>query len=102
MKKDKEGVKIDRSEMRRLKDELRQKTEDLESCRRQFDALARAVSHDLRTPVISVQGFVNLLLKKYSDRMDDKGIQYLDYLKREADRIDQLLKDIAAKWQVDR
>ncbi len=97
MNKKKREVNTDISEMERLKDELRQKTEDLESCQRQLEALAKAISHDLRTPVISVQGFANLLLKKYRDRMDEKGVQYLDHLKREADRIDRLLREIDAK-----
>lgn len=95
-KKEKQ-VKIDLSEISRLKDDLRQKTEDLQACRRRLEALVRAISHDLRTPVISVQGFANLLYKKYRDRMDEKGIQYLDHLKREADRIDRILQDFADK-----
>jgi signal transduction histidine kinase len=72
---------------------LRSLQSELERCQGERRAFVSAISHDLRTPIVSVQGFANLLLKKYNDRLDEKGIQYLDRLKHEADRMDRLLRD---------
>ncbi len=96
-KKKREEVKIDLSEVSKLRDDLRQRTEELEACTKELEAWTWAIFHDLRAPLISVQGFANLLVKKYRDRLDEKGIEYLDRLKREADRLDELLQDLANK-----
>jgi PAS domain S-box-containing protein len=76
-----------------LKAELEHRDRELEACAKETDAFVSTISHDLRTPMISVQGFANLLVKKYRDHLDEKGIQYLDRLKYEADRMDRLLQD---------
>ncbi|NIQ39894.1 MAG: PAS domain-containing protein [Proteobacteria bacterium] len=90
----------DVTELRRQEADLKQKVEQLKACIGGLEELAFAMSHDLRTPVISVQGFANLLVKKYRNRLDDKGIEYLDRLKKEADRLDRLLQDLTSKSRV--
>jgi len=85
-----------------LEVELGERRQTLESRIREVDALVSALSHDLRTPLISIQGFVNLVVKKYRDRMDAKGVEYLDRLKQEADRMDRLVQDLPRAGQVER
>jgi signal transduction histidine kinase len=92
----------DVTELRRQEADLNQKVEQLKACIGGLEELVFAMSHDLRTPVISVQGFANLLVKKYRNRLDDKGIEYLDRLKKEADRLDRLLQDLASKSWVEK
>ena len=92
----------DITDLRDLEVELGEKSKALEGRIREVDAFVSALSHDLRTPLISIQGFVNLVVKKYRDRMDEKGIEYLDRLKREADRMDRLVQDLPRPGQVER
>ncbi len=83
----------DITEIRKLEIELNSRAGELEGSLRELETLVHTLSHDLRTPLISVQGFAKLLAKKYGDRLDEKGIDYLDRLKREADRIEGVLQD---------
>jgi PAS domain S-box-containing protein len=84
----------DLSDLRDLEVRLIRKGEELQDHLTKTDALVSALSHDLRTPLISIQGFANLLAKKYRNRLDEKGMAYLDRLKREADRMDRLVQDL--------
>ena len=88
--------------LRDLEVELGEKNKALEGRIREVDAFVSTLSHDLRTPLISIQGFVNLVVKKYRDRMDEKGMEYLDRLKREADRMDRLVQDLPRSGQVEK
>ena len=89
----------DITELRDLEAEREDKNKTMERRIREMDALVSTLAHDLRTPLISIQGFANLLVKKYRDRMDEKGIEYLDRLKRECDRMDRLVQDFSRTGQ---
>src|SRR5207247_6172448 len=52
---------------------LRRRTTDLESANRELEAFSYSVSHDLRSPLASVNGFSQALEESYSDRLDDTG-----------------------------
>lgn len=56
--------------------------------------LVNAVSHDLKSPAVSVQGFAGLLKEKYSDILDRKGLKYCDHIVKAAEQITALSEDI--------
>ena len=70
--KDSKQEEVD-SEVVALRQELSQLSES-------FQRFAYAVSHDMNAPVRSMAGFSGLLLKKYSQTLDDKGRQYLSFI----------------------
>ena len=85
-------------EVRRLNAELeqrvRERTAELEASTRELDAFAYSVSHDLRAPLRSLEGFSQLLLEDYGDRLDDEGRQYLGRIKANAARMAQMIDDL--------
>ncbi len=60
----------DVTEQKRVEDDLARKHAELEH-------YVDAVSHDLRTPLMSLLGFSRLLFEDYGDRIDDKGRHFL-------------------------
>src|SRR3954462_15130340 len=68
-------------EVRRLNDELemrvRQRTAELEASTRELDAFAYSVSHDLRAPLRSLEGFSQILLEDYAAQLDEEAEGYL-------------------------
>lgn len=81
------GNVVDVTEQRRAEEQLQRTNEELQD-------FVHAVSHDLKTPVMSIYGFSNRLLKNYSDRLDKKGKQYLDHIMSSAVRMETLISDL--------
>ncbi|BCS54806.1 ATP-binding protein [Geobacter sp. SVR] len=51
---------------------------------REMDQLSYAISHDLRAPLRAVDGFSEILLEDYADRLDDQGKHYLQVIRNNA------------------
>ena len=57
--------------------ELERRVMELKTANKDLKAFSYSVSHDLRTPLIAIQGLSRRLLEKYADYLDEKGQQYL-------------------------
>lgn len=66
--------------MRLQKDELKQ--------------FAYIVTHDLKTPLSNISNFTGLFKKKYQDKVDDKGKEYLNYIIGSATQLTTMLSDL--------
>ncbi|MET0494869.1 MAG: PAS domain-containing protein [Actinoplanes sp.] len=71
-----------------------ERTAELEASTRELDAFAYSVSHDLRAPLRSLDGFSQVLLEDYGDRLDDEGRRYLHRLQVNAARMAQMIDDL--------
>jgi PAS domain S-box-containing protein len=79
---------------KRLEKRVRERTAQLEAANKELEAFTYSVSHDLRTPLITIEGFVRLLLKKYSGQLDEKGQQFLDAIQNSTKQMGQLINDL--------
>jgi PAS domain S-box-containing protein len=63
--------------------------------------LLRRTSHELKTPLVSIKGFSNLLTELYSHKMDEEMKAIVDEIKKGSERLESLIKDIlkASKLQ---
>lgn len=55
---------------------------------------AYSVSHDLKNPLIAINGLTNLIHKQYWDRLDDKGKLYCDQIRKESQHALMLIEEI--------
>ncbi len=85
-----------------LEQRVLQRTAELEAANRELSAFTYSVSHDLRAPLRTINGFSRLLDEQYKERIDDKGRQYLDRVCTGALKMERLIEDLLRLSQVSR
>ncbi|MFK7937190.1 MAG: ATP-binding protein [Saprospiraceae bacterium] len=75
------------SELERMNDKLKTAYLELES-------FSYSVSHDLRAPLRSIDGFTQILLEDYGENLDEYGTEVLDTIVSSTVRMNNLINDI--------
>jgi signal transduction histidine kinase len=66
---------------------------ELESANRNLEGFSSAVSHDLRNPLIVIEGLSNRLLKNYAAQLDPRAQELLKAIIRNCKKANQLIHD---------
>jgi len=77
-----------------LEERVAQRTQELREAVRDLESFSYSVSHDLRSPLRSIDGFANVLIEDYSEVLDDEGRRLLGIIVRNAQRMGQLIDDL--------
>jgi len=67
---------------------------ELEEANMELESFSSSVSHDLRSPLRSIEGFSQALLEDYEDSLDETGRDYLHRIRAAGEHMDQLLADL--------
>jgi PAS domain S-box-containing protein len=82
--------------------ERMQNEERLRAAVTELDAFAYSVSHDLRAPLRSIDGFSQVLLEDYADKLDDAGKEALARIRAATQRMGALIDDLLKLSRVSR
>lgn len=86
------------SEVHAIKDALEKKvkerTAELELANKELEAFTYSVSHDLMAPLRIIDGFSQVLIDDYRNKLDDDGFQTIQIIKRNATRMGELVNDL--------
>ncbi len=89
-------------EVAALNQTLQRQNLELESTNKELEAFSYSVSHDLRAPLRSLDGFSQALLEDYADKLDDQGRNYLGRVRAGSQRMGQLIDDLLDLSRVSR
>ena len=79
----------------------REAQEQLATRREEIAELASVISHDLRAPLISIDGFAQSLKRQYGDALDKRGQRYIKRIREGAKRLNGLIDSVLDLARVD-
>jgi len=77
-----------------LEQRVKQRTAQLEAANRELEAFSYSVSHDLRSPLRSVDGFCRAIEDECADALEEKGRDYLARVRNGVELMNQLIDAI--------
>ncbi|MGR8935619.1 MAG: sensor histidine kinase [Gammaproteobacteria bacterium] len=103
----------DLTERKRIEDDLRRhrehleelvaaRTEALAAANHELEAFSYSVSHDLRAPLRAIDGFSQMLSKRYSAQLDDEAQRLISVVRNNTARMAQLIDDLLAFSRIGR
>jgi light-regulated signal transduction histidine kinase (bacteriophytochrome) len=69
---------------------------------RELEAFSYSVSHDLRAPLRALDGFSQVLLEDYAERLDEQGRDFLARIRAASQRMSHLIDDLIQLSRVTR
>ncbi len=89
-------------ELQERNESLRRNAAELLAANTELDAFAYSVSHDLRAPLRSIDGFSQILLEDYSEKLDEAGRESLQRVRAASQRMGTLIDDLLKLARVTR
>lgn len=80
--------------IKKLNEDLQQRAVELAAINEELEAFNYSVSHDLRSPLRSIDGFSQALLEDYTDKLDTQGKDYLTRVRAASQKMGRLIDDL--------
>jgi PAS domain S-box-containing protein len=85
-----------------LEDRVKIRTRELENKNKELESFSYMVSHDLRAPLRSIDGFCQILNEDYAQVLDQQGKEYLNNVRSASQRLGVLIDDLLQLSRVSR
>jgi signal transduction histidine kinase len=97
-----ERIVRDLEAVRAAEEELQEKAVALERSNAELEQFAYVASHDLQEPLRKVTSFCQMIERRYSGQLDERGEQYIAFAVDGAKRMQALINDLLAFSRVGR
>ncbi|MCB7480578.1 chemotaxis protein CheB [Christiangramia sediminis] len=78
---------VDISALQKAQEQLKEQKNDLERANRDLEQFVSICSHDLQEPLATIKFGSDVLGKMYASKLDEKGENYIKYIKNASDRL---------------
>jgi PAS domain S-box-containing protein len=92
----------DVSKRRAMENAIRQSASELARSNEELEQFAYVASHDLQEPLRMVSSYMKLVEKRYHDKLDKDGQEFIDFAVDGAQRMQSLIKDLLSYSRVGR
>jgi signal transduction histidine kinase len=75
-------------------EELSRRTAELEVLNRELEAFSYSVAHDLRAPLITIDGFAEVLKETTGEALDEAALSHLGHIQTAVARMHKLIEDL--------
>jgi PAS domain S-box-containing protein len=84
----------DMSEKKQMERSLRSSNIQLKRFKSELQQYTYITSHNLREPLHVISNYIELLQKKYADKLDAKALHFMGHIVNSSDKMNSLLKDL--------
>jgi signal transduction histidine kinase len=81
-----------------LDDLVKEKTKELLQSNKELNEYVYKISHELKTPIISISNFISLFLKKKKQDLDSSSLHYFDRININIDELKVLIDEILENY----
>lgn len=81
-------------EIHGLNADLRRRVNELNAANHELEAFSYSVSHDLRGPLRSIDGFSHMLWEDYYEVLEAQGKEYIDFIRTSSRRMAEIIDDL--------
>jgi len=88
------GISRDITARKQAEEELQKSNTQLEAANKELEAFSYSVSHDLRAPLRSIDGFSQAVMEDYGEQLPEQGHEHLMRVRKAAQHMAALIDDL--------
>jgi len=85
-----------------LEELVEKRTSEIKNKNKELETFTYSVSHDLKAPLRGIDGYSRLLQEKYSDKLDEEGLFFLNNVRQGTTQMNKLIEDLLAYSRTER
>jgi PAS domain S-box-containing protein len=87
-------LKVSQKKIEELNKSLIERANQLELVNKELESFTYSVSHDLKSPLRSIQGFTDIILSDHSQELSEETLRLFNVIRKNAMRMDMLIQDL--------
>ncbi|MFC2062193.1 ATP-binding protein [Elusimicrobiota bacterium] len=92
---------MDITDQKKAKDDLNRIVKELENSNKELEQFAYVASHDLKEPLRMISSYLQLIEKRYTDKLDESAKEYIGFAVSGAARMSALVSDLLEFSQIE-
>jgi PAS domain S-box-containing protein len=89
-------------QIKQLNDDLKKQAVTLQSVNQELESFSYSIAHDLRTPLLAITGYSEMMIQGEAGKVAPDGVQMLRAIHRNSGHMSQLIDDFLAFFRVGR